>query len=421
MSNKCNCHICGTSSKDLKVIELKVEEKEINICNTCVRDAHSILNKEEYKSESKLIDYKKENLPNLQTQEDTQLIKIKEIKSHLDNYVIGQEEAKKILSTAVYSHHKRKYNDKIDKKSNILLIGPTGSGKTLLVETLAKKLHIPMVSVDATSLTESGYSGGDVDNIIKSLVTKAKDINEAEFGIVFIDEIDKIAKKEVAAGKKDIGGEGVQQGLLKMIEGAEVEVQDPSNMNALTQSKILFNTKNILFIIAGAFVGLEKKEDRKYITIGEEKKETVIKEEINELHMKEINELNKKLENFGLIPEFLGRFPIKTRLKKLEREDLLKIIKNSESSIINHYVKLFEEDNVKLKFSDCSFEKIVDYSIKNELGARGLQQVLEKIIIDVYYDIELYEGNELIINSKYIETLNPEELIISKIENKMEL
>ena len=408
---KQNCDLCNIDNEDLKFLEIEIEKKQYNICNDCIQDAYEILNPENEKNK-KEISYSNKKVGELGSQ-----ISIKGIKKELDSSIIGQEEAKRSLSTAVYSHYIRRTNEKINKKSNILLMGPTGSGKTMLIETLSKMLEIPMVHIDATSLTESGYSGGDVDNIIKTLVNKSKSIKEAEYGIVFIDEIDKIGKKEVASGKKDIGGEGVQQALLKMIEGAEIEVQDPTNNTFIQSKTIIFNTKNILFIVAGAFVDIDNKEEVKNISFNKEEKE----EGKSILKVEEVNELNQKLIKYGLIPEFLGRFTIKTRLKKLTKEDLKEIIINSESSILFHYKELFNIELVELVFNEEAIDDIVEHSVNNNLGARGLQQILEKVLLNVYYNIEDYKGMKIIITKEYLQTMDEEKIIKEKLKEMKKL
>jgi len=408
---KQNCDLCNIDNEDLKFLEIEIEKKQYNICNDCIQDAYEILNPENEKNK-KEISYSNKKVGELGNQ-----ISIKGIKKELDSSIIGQEEAKRSLSTAVYSHYIRRTNEKINKKSNILLMGPTGSGKTMLIEKLSKMLEIPMVHIDATSLTESGYSGGDVDNIIKTLVNKSKSIKEAEYGIVFIDEIDKIGKKEVASGKKDIGGEGVQQALLKMIEGAEIEVQDPTNNTFIQSKTIIFNTKNILFIVAGAFVDIDNKEEVKNISFNKEEKE----EGKSILKVEEVNELNQKLIKYGLIPEFLGRFTIKTRLKKLTKEDLKEIIINSESSILFHYKELFNIELVELVFNEEAIDDIVEHSVNNNLGARGLQQILEKVLLNVYYNIEDYKGMKIIITKEYLQTMDEEKIIKEKLKEMKKL
>jgi ATP-dependent Clp protease ATP-binding subunit ClpX len=408
---KQNCDLCNIDNEDLKFLEIEIEKKQYNICNDCIQDAYAILNPENEKNK-KEISYSNKKVGELGSQ-----ISIKGIKKELDSSIIGQEEAKRSLSTAVYSHYIRRTNEKINKKSNILLMGPTGSGKTMLIEKLSKMLEIPMVHIDATSLTESGYSGGDVDNIIKTLVNKSKSIKEAEYGIVFIDEIDKIGKKEVASGKKDIGGEGVQQALLKMIEGAEIEVQDPTNNTFIQSKTIIFNTKNILFIVAGAFVDIDNKEEVKNISFNKEEKE----EGKSILKVEEVNELNQKLIKYGLIPEFLGRFTIKTRLKKLTKEDLKEIIINSESSILFHYKELFNIELVELVFNEEAIDDIVEHSVNNNLGARGLQQILEKVLLNVYYNIEDYKGMKIIITKEYLQTMDEEKIIKEKLKEMKKL
>jgi len=408
---KQNCDLCNIDNEDLKFLEIEIEKKQYNICNDCIQDAYEILNPENEKNK-KEISYSNKKVGEIGNQ-----ISIKGIKKELDSSIIGQEEAKRSLSTAVYSHYIRRTNEKINKKSNILLMGPTGSGKTMLIETLSKMLEIPMVHIDATSLTESGYSGGDVDNIIKTLVNKSKSIKEAEYGIVFIDEIDKIGKKEVASGKKDIGGEGVQQALLKMIEGAEIEVQDPTNNTFIQSKTIIFNTKNILFIVAGAFVDIDNKEEVKNISFNKEEKE----EGKSILKVEEVNELNQKLIKYGLIPEFLGRFTIKTRLKKLTKEDLKEIIINSESSILFHYKELFNIELVELVFNEEAIDDIVEHSVNNNLGARGLQQILEKVLLNVYYNIEDYKGMKIIITKEYLQTMDEEKIIKEKLKEMKKL
>lgn len=408
---KQNCDLCNIDNEDLKFLEIEIEKKQYNICNDCIQDAYEILNPENEKNK-KEISYSNKKVGELGSQ-----ISIKGIKKELDSSIIGQEEAKRSLSTAVYSHYIRRTNEKINKKSNILLMGPTGSGKTMLIEKLSKMLEIPMVHIDATSLTESGYSGGDVDNIIKTLVNKSKSIKEAEYGIVFIDEIDKIGKKEVASGKKDIGGEGVQQALLKMIEGAEIEVQDPTNNTFIQSKTIIFNTKNILFIVAGAFVDIDNKEEVKNISFNKEEKE----EGKSILKVEEVNELNQKLIKYGLIPEFLGRFTIKTRLKKLTKEDLKEIIINSESSILFHYKELFNIELVELVFNEEAIDDIVEHSVNNNLGARGLQQILEKVLLNVYYNIEDYKGMKIIITKEYLQTMDEEKIIKERLKEMKKL
>ena len=373
------CSFCGMPASDVGLLLRGVDGSLI--CEHCAQAAMGIF--EEEKLDKATSDFQLDK---------TKLPKPNEIKEYLDQYVIGQDEAKKYLSVAVYNHYKRILQSKDEneteiEKSNIVLVGRTGTGKTLLARTIAKKLNVPFAIVDATVLTEAGYVGEDVESLLVRLLQACDyDVKAAEKGIVFIDEIDKIARKaDNPSITRDVGGEGVQQGLLKLLEGSVVNVPPQGGRKHPEQKYIQVDTKNILFICGGAFDGIEKKIAARMNrhVVGFEKPEGARIDEENLLQYV----APQDLKSFGLIPEIVGRLPILTYLEPLDKAALRRILTEPKNAVIKQYKKLFAMDGVKLEFTDEALDGIVDKAIKDKLGARGLRAIVEKMLIDYMYDI----------------------------------
>ena len=399
-----HCSFCGKSEFDANQF---IVQDGACICDECIDACNHIIERQKFQNTAQSINF----------------LTPKEIKAKLDEYVIGQDNAKKILSVAVYNHYKRVFfkqelGDVELEKSNVLLAGPSGSGKTLLARTLARILNVPFAIADATTLTEAGYVGEDVENILVQLVQNAEyDLNAASRGIIYIDEIDKISRKSDSPSiTRDVSGEGVQQALLKIIEGTEANIPPKGGRKHPQQEFIRLNTSNILFIVGGAFIGLEKMVEARIrgnsMGFGahiNNKKEQNLSQLLDQV-------IPTDLVQFGLIPEFIGRIPVITHVDELGVDDLVRVLTEPKNALTKQYQKLFEIDGVELNFETEALKAVANKAIERKTGARGLRNVLETVMLDIMYDLpNTAKGKQCIITKSVIEN-NEAPLFLSKAE-----